>query len=604
LPNTARTPRTRSFALLIAIACAVPMAAGAAGRSVAPERVLSPVSAARLEAAFAGQVLRLRDAKVEAKRVRATVCRGQGACEDVVLSDGRGPCQGVAAGPFCATAAVPPGTVIGDLARILQTLSDGEVWRAPDAGTKKVTLSGTRVQSALIALAALVVALAGGAVLGTLAAWRRTRFGPGPWLALALAPVVAAVTFGYLWLEAGIWDVIGVGAAVGCAAVAAAHMRLWPARRKGWVFAIAATITAGIGVEAGLRNFGPPLTPLAAPSGLLLAERVRRLGHTRYLQADWDDVACRDLQPNAHPGALADRSIVPAAVQHRVLHLGDSMVYGLGVARSETFVAQMAAAEPGVAHYNAGVPGTSADLQYAVARAWLPRLHPKLVLHHVFLGNDLDELDRPYPCTRGPALAWHDGVPQLQPVAVADAPARESRLQWWVSRSPPPYVLRELATVSHVAALSLRPFLWLAAPTAAGDETTAWNRLMAVIEAERRWVEAGGARFVVVLQPVRRALLDAQAGQAAAAVHRRAALQRLAQMGVEFVDPWPAFAEAVRRDGEGPWFNHDAPDDPHLSPRGHALLARLLLAQTQGKPVAPPPSGSHAAEHGGAAPRD
>src|SRR5205814_1109215 len=75
----------------------------------------------------------------------------------------------------------------------------------------------------------------------------------------------------------------------------------------------------------------------------------------------------------------------------RVLHVGDSLVAGTGVAPADAFPAVLGRAQPGVAHVNAGIPGTGTDYQLLLLREWLARLRADVVVHYVF-SNDVDEL--------------------------------------------------------------------------------------------------------------------------------------------------------------------------------------------------------------------
>ena len=62
-----------------------------------------------------------------------------------------------------------------------------------------------------------------------------------------------------------------------------------------------------------------------------------------------------------------------------VLHLGDSMVYGTGVAESDRFTSLLNHRSPDAQHVNAGFPGTGADHHLTALRAWLPILKPDAV---------------------------------------------------------------------------------------------------------------------------------------------------------------------------------------------------------------------------------
>ena len=59
----------------------------------------------------------------------------------------------------------------------------------------------------------------------------------------------------------------------------------------------------------------------------------------------------------------------------RVLHIGDSMVFGADVPRDQTFAADLEKLEPDVQHINGGISGMAPDDYLVVLRSWIAR-HP------------------------------------------------------------------------------------------------------------------------------------------------------------------------------------------------------------------------------------
>lgn len=79
--------------------------------------------------------------------------------------------------------------------------------------------------------------------------------------------------------------------------------------------------------------------------------------------------------------------------QPKLLMLGDSFTFGLGVEDDETFPYQLAERLPGWNVLNAGYTGgASLDTQFAWLRRNVANLRPKLVLFQVFEANDYNEM--------------------------------------------------------------------------------------------------------------------------------------------------------------------------------------------------------------------
>jgi|GEM_PF-3403493 len=92
--------------------------------------------------------------------------------------------------------------------------------------------------------------------------------------------------------------------------------------------------------------------------------------------------------PEEHPGRA------------RILLVGDSFVFGIGVELQDTLGEQLERAfdadgQPGppVEVVSVGVPSYGLDHYTKLVERWLPRLHPDLVLVALFPGNDLIDYD-------------------------------------------------------------------------------------------------------------------------------------------------------------------------------------------------------------------
>jgi hypothetical protein len=284
------------------------------------------------------------------------------------------------------------------------------------------------------------------------------------------------------------------------------------------------------------------------------------------------DPECAPLHPEVAPEPFAQRTAAVRPGAPLVLHLGDSMVEGVGVALEEAFPAQLGRLQPGVVHVDAGFAGTSLDHQILVARAWLPRLSATRVVLHVFGYNDLAELDRAGRCCPGGPLL--DAAGRARCPAPAAPEARRDR----IALSPAPYPLRVAAPWS---ALARRLALGFAAlgerlgrdPAPPADRWARYADLFRVFAADLR---RRGVPLTVVYLPAR-ASLEAAAPRATGDYALRGQVLALARAhGAEAVDPWDMLEAAVRAEGAARIFL--PPPDVHFTVEGHRRLAAFLAA--------------------------
>src|SRR5262249_27443383 len=125
----------------------------------------------------------------------------------------------------------------------------------------------------------------------------------------------------------------------------------------------------------------------------------------------------------------------------RVLHIGDSMVFGVHIPRDHTFAADLEKLEPDVQHINGGISGMRPDDYLVVLRSWIARHSVDLAAIYLFEGNDLNGLDAPHPCSNWqPILSYAGGQATLHfPSPHND---RGIGLTWLLINSPMPYLLR------------------------------------------------------------------------------------------------------------------------------------------------------------------
>lgn len=494
-------------------------------------------------------------------------------------------CDGLAWGAFCARVVdgeLAPG-VAARLEEALKPLPAKAIW-LPDS---RLSRSLDRARAAGLALLLVLGPLVLFTVLGR--ALRRPR----PPVSLrtawgaALLPGVLALPLPVVLLV-GLWDVLwvaafaGAGLAVGLRAptLAAALRRLALAGASTGVGLVALELFAGALLPR------PPAFPAPETARAFVLPDATTAAY-RFHRSDYKRAVC-DATYGTDPLAALRGLRSPSAAdwktaRTRVVHVGDSMVYGLSVEAPDTFPAALQRAQPDVLHVNAGIPSTGPEAYWTVARSFLP-LRPELLVVYLFTGNDLHDMDLPYPCCGwGPLISYPDrGPPTLRcPTPTEWTPVQAGVLRWLVTQSPPPYALRVATGWSELARHVTGAFT--AGITRLGtqrfDAARTWSRLERVMEAMRDDARAAGVPLAFVILPLSFALESEDPEETEAFSIRRRLVARGTGLGVPTLDAWEEVAGAVRREGMTAVFAQEIAYDVHFSVRGNALLAEWLLEQ-------------------------
>ena len=418
----------------------------------------------------------------------------------------------------------------------------------------------------LVSSLLLLVPFLLGLAIGSAARHRRlARWAVGTMLAFMPCLALAAD-----WIPLGFWNlaVFGLEVALG------GFLGLSGATPS-VIVAMVVLLAVSLGtVEVMARLFLPPLARATLPSTPALFVTTRRTA-----------LAAGEI-PRLWPVPPGDPQERAAHVLPSVWHLGDSMVRGSDLPPGGKATDELKPLLPGFNEVNIGMPGTGPDIQYYVLLQWLnsARQPPVLVVHHLFPGNDLEDMDQDFHFCGGSGI--------IEYLPAKPVPCRHPRWQFSLQdlllEATPPYVVLATEGYSVAAANASNAFLMLHARMDAWkgrartvdephppDYERRWEHLEQILAAERDELRGRGIRFMVAVFPYRYALERGDPENTEAAVVRRRMLDILQRLGIPVVDAWPAFADAVRRDGAPRYFL--PPQDIHFTLEGHQLYARLLV---------------------------
>jgi lysophospholipase L1-like esterase len=349
------------------------------------------------------------------------------------------------------------------------------------------------------------------------------------------------------------------------------------ARQRGvnlLVVAAAATCTIAA-LEAGARLVTPPAVPRVAmyrPAGDVgyeLAPGYRGTG-----------VCNEPVRINAHGMRGGEIGPKPPGVK-RVLVLGDSFVFGVGLTEEESFPSALARALRGATDadievLNAGVPGYNLFQEVRVLERRAAAFAPDAIVLG-FVENDLYNVDdSDLVAAPDGTLAQRPG--SFQPSAVVNPFAALAGPWAWLQLHSAAF--RTASTVAVRRRLALHgdeELVALAARLARGSDLPArllrgdddpetiprWNAVRHELEAASAAARALGAPLVVVLLPRPQQLYTPVLCGGFARIAAAAAAA-----GLSVVDPTPALAAVPNRVGL-----YLFPVDHHMNARGYELVA-------------------------------
>jgi hypothetical protein len=435
---------------------------------------------------------------------------------------------------------------------------------------------------ALTALATIAVPLLLGAGLGAgvRRVYRRGLRGVAFVLLGLVIPSAAVVVLLAHYPVIGCWDAVFEGVLFGVGVVIGGHAALAESQRI-WSIGLG-TLAGLVLLEVGARAFlaPPPRFPSSAGVHLWLADSIRASRETMSWDMRSRDLACGVVYGEDYRGILDDPDgtdvNVPARytprpdAQRRELHVGDSMVFGLGVERGETFTAALGALEPSTEHVNAGIPGLAPDAYLAVLEAWIARQGFDVVTMYIFDANDVRDLDGPYPCCGfAPLLAYDGPAARLRCPTPTPIDMGSAGFEWLRYNSPPPYAVRALVDYSAAAAYLAAALVDAGHRYSLTSTSTPAERMQhlgVILRTARDELARRGTAFRVVILPGH---VDAS-GDASGEHGQIVAEAR--RLGIPVLDATPVLRAAL--------LDHRdlfvRPFDPHFNRDGHRLIATWL----------------------------
>jgi hypothetical protein len=261
----------------------------------------------------------------------------------------------------------------------------------------------------MLALTLVALPLFAGVVLGRMGHRLRWWW----WLPIIVGVVGLSLVAIELLPGIGAWHLICDGLLLS----AGLFMGAARVNRHDVLLVVVASAIAFAGLEWAVRRWLPPAPGFPPPEA---ASFIVRPGA-------WD-AGCTVLYgPGGVDGELRDLRHESHHVQSKagplVVHLGDSMTFGEGVREVEAFPAVLDARQPDVVHANYGVWAVGTDFEYLLLQKILAAHRPAMVVLHVYVGNDIFDIDRPYECCEaGPLLDYPPSGPAARfppPVGVS-----------------------------------------------------------------------------------------------------------------------------------------------------------------------------------------
>jgi hypothetical protein len=270
-----------------------------------------------------------------------------------------------------------------------------------------------------------------------------------------------------------------------------------------------------------------------------------------------------ELAPSRSPGKL------------RVLVLGDSFTYGIGVADEETFSARLEALDPRFEVLNTGVNGYGTAQELLLLRDQGLALRPDVVVL-VFFWNDVgNNYVRTFPrfgLEHG-ALVWPE------PIVIEKKKAERPKRRGWLRHS---YVYRFVSDRLKIVGYRLKLLFDIPLETTdfvdGADRDAAWQLTGALVREIRDQAATIGAQTLVVVMPdqVQVEKDVSVLGLAPEDYEVQERMRAICEpLGIPFLDLIPPLRAEYERTHAPLYYAKDR----HLKPPAHAVVARALATE-------------------------
>ena len=299
-------------------------------------------------------------------------------------------------------------------------------------------------------------------------------------------------------------------------------------------------------------------------------------------------------------GFRSDRefSVTPKASVFRALLFGDSQTAGDGMSNAQRFSDLMEAAVPGLEIDNYALSGSSTDQHYLIYRERAPASHDLVIIglnvenilrvkRRIVKARDTEGLEifraKPYYELDDDRLTLHNIPVPKQPWTAETLPVdllphvysygeanfffrNHSRRHGTLMRALAPFgPLRHLAKQVLTRLRKFQPL-----PDYDTPSSPAWRLLREILKS---WIKESKAPVLIVLLPLDSAL----SGLSDPAGYQTRFRELAAETGCHLFDPLPELLQLSTNERRSFWSESYG----HLSPDGHAAIARLLAPVVQ-----------------------
>ncbi len=538
--------------------------------------VLPPAAGERLGAAFDKLAPNwgLKSAAVGENHVLASLCDKQ-QCYDVQFEEPQADCAGLSLAAWCiGFDDTSPNSLRIAIEAEFGSHRPADFWLVPEADAGGHGIAEEPPPSAifpvLLALSLLLLPIPLGWALGVGLRRFKERRVAASWggALMLLVPLLPAFFIPLNYLPVGFYDLLAIGLLIGIGLVAGGHRWGRTIVLREALLVAGALMVALVIVEVVVRLALP--APAAFPPPTEASFRLVATGANGV-----GGQACKGLFPERFPELVQERSGVVGRTG-QVLHVGDSMVEGVGVEPGERFVSRLNQLDARAAHINVGFAGTGPEYYYLATRRWQTLSKSGAVVWYLYLFNDIDGgLQEPYGCCGGSTLLAYgeDQFEERCPAWKVGAP--DNRFQ----NSPAPYPLRVATayfrTAGHLVQLHNR--LVQVSPRGAVPLAESLRRTGLVLRKAVRELGEQGVGFTVVLLPYRGVLEGESVEQQRISPMRSGVLEICEQHGIRCLDGTAPFARLVESGDVESAFINEPVWDYHFSAEGHRIVAEWLV---------------------------